>query len=192
MKESGAGAENTDWGRLMAAAQGGDGDSYARLLRSVLPFVRAIIRHHHRAPDRVDDVVQDVLLCVHRVRHTYDPGRSFSNWIGAIAHRRSVDALRRRVRIEKNETASDGYETFADPQANSDIESQDNKAVLAEAMSALPAGQRRAVELLRLRELSLAEAARESGQSEGALKVSLHRAIQSLRNVLIGRDHGPY
>lgn len=184
--------DDLGWAQLMAAAQSGDGAAYARLLRSVLPFVRAIARRHHGASDRVDDVVQDVLLCVHRVRHTYDPRRSFSNWIGAIAHRRSVDALRRRVRIERNEAPSDGYETFADPRANSDMEVQNNKAVLADAITSLPAGQRRAVELLRLRELSLAEAASVSGQSEGALKVSLHRAIQSLRAILRGRDNGSY
>ena len=42
-------------------------------------------------------------------------------------------------------------------------------------------GQRVAVELLKLRELSLKEAAQVSGMSISALKVSVHRAIKSLR-----------
>jgi RNA polymerase sigma-70 factor, ECF subfamily len=193
MSESRISADDDEnWGLLMAAAQAGDGAAYARLLRAVVPFVRTIVRHHHRAPDRAEDVVQDVLLCVHRVRHTYDPRRPFANWIGAIAQRRSVDALRRRTRIERNEGPSEGSETFADPRANRDIEARDNEAELAEAIAALPAGQKLAVELLRLRELSLAEASRLSGQSEGALKVSLHRAIHSLRKFMIGRDHGTH
>ena len=184
-------ADGDDWGRLMAAAQAGDGAAYGRLLQAVLPFVRSLVRRYHRAPDRAEDVVQDVLLCVHRVRHTYDPRRSFANWIGAIAQRRSIDALRLRLRIEKNEAPSDGAETFADPQANRDMEAKENEAALARAIAALPAGHRQAVDLLRLRELSLADAARVSGQSEGALKVSLHRAIHALRNIMIGRDHEP-
>ncbi len=177
-----------EWGRLMAAAQAGDAAAYRRLLREIVPFVRAIVRRHHASPDRVEDVTQDVLLTIHRVRHTYDPARPFTNWLAAITHRRSIDALRRKARTDSVETFSPiAYETYADPGANKEIASQEDAAVLSEAIAALPPGQRQAVELLRLRELSLAEAAAESGQSVGALKVSLHRAIRALRNIL-GRE----
>jgi len=40
--------------------------------------------------------------------------------------------------------------------------------------------------LLKLRELSLAEAAKVSGKSISALKVNMHRAIKSLRAQLKG------
>lgn len=177
-----------DWGRLMAAAQAGDRAAYARLLREILPYVRAIVRRHHAAPDRVEDVVQDVLLTIHRVRHTYDPSRPFGAWLGAITHRRSIDALRRKVRTEASETFSPiAYETYADPAANKDIAAHEDSAVLSEAIASLPPGQRQAVELLRLKEMSLAEASAESGQSVGALKVSLHRAIRALQKTLGGK-----
>jgi RNA polymerase sigma-70 factor (ECF subfamily) len=177
-----------EWGRLMAAAQAGDGAAYARLLREILPYIRAIARRHHAAPDRLEDVVQDVLLTIHRVRHTYDPGRPFSAWLGAIAHRRSVDALRRKTRTDASETFSPiAYETYADPAANKDIAAHEDNAVLAEAIATLPPGQRQAVELLRLKEMSLAEASAASGQSVGALKVSLHRAIRALQRALGGK-----
>jgi RNA polymerase sigma-70 factor (ECF subfamily) len=176
------------WGELMAAAQAGDAVAYRRLLREIVPFIRAVVRRRHATPDRVEDVTQDVLLTIHRVRNTYDPSRPFINWLGAIAHRRSIDALRRKVRTDATETFSPiAYETYADPQANRGIEAHENSAVLSEAIAALPPGQRQAVELLRLRELSLAEAAAQSGQSVGALKVSLHRAIRALRGML-GRE----
>jgi RNA polymerase sigma-70 factor (ECF subfamily) len=180
--------ESRAWGGLMAAAQNGDSVAYRRLLREILPFVRAIVRRHHASPDRVEDVTQDVLLTIHRVRNTYDPARPFTNWLAAIAHRRSIDAVRRKIRTDAAETFSPvAYETYADPAANKDISAHENSAVLSEAIAALPPGQRQAVELLRLRELSLAEASAESGQSVGALKVSLHRAIRSLQRIL-GRE----
>jgi RNA polymerase sigma-70 factor (ECF subfamily) len=177
-----------DWGRLMAAAQAGDGAAYAGLLREIVPYVRAIARRHHATPDRLEDVVQDVLLTIHRVRHTYDPSRPFSAWLGAIAHRRSIDALRRKVRTDASETFSPiAYETYADPSANKDIAAHEDSAVLTEAIATLPPGQRQAVELLRLKEMSLAEASEVSGQSVGALKVSLHRAIRALQKTLGGK-----
>ena len=104
-------------------------------------------------------MVQDVLLTIHRVRHTYDPSRPFTAWLGAIAHRRSVDALRRKVRINAAETFSPiAYETYANPSASRGVEPHEG--------------------------MSLAEAAVVSGQSMGALRVSLHRAIRALQRTL--------
>ena len=57
---------------------------------------------------------------------------------------------------------------------------------LKEAIAGLPQQQREAVELLKLRELSLAEASQVSGKSLAALKVNVHRAIKSLRLRLKG------
>src|SRR3990172_2011454 len=68
-----------DWSRLMASAQNGDRRAYEQLLRDVLPFIRTVVARQHRRPDRLEDVVQDVLVTLHRVRHTYDPERSFEN-----------------------------------------------------------------------------------------------------------------
>ncbi len=178
------------WGALMAAVQSGDRACYETLLREILPYVRAIVRRHHGTPDRVEDVVQDVLLTIHRIRHTYDPARPFNNWLGAIAHRRSIDAVRRKIRIDAVEAFSPlAYETFADPAANREIKAHEDGALLTEAIATLPPGQRQAVELLKLRELSLAEASQASGQSVAALKVSLHRAIRALQK-RVGREDG--
>ena len=52
---------------------------------------------------------------------------------------------------------------------------------LRAAVASLPPGQRQALELLKLQEKSLAEAAAETGLSVTALKVATHRAIASLR-----------
>ena len=171
----------------MAAAQNGDTEAYRRLLRGIVPFIRAIAARQHRAPDRIEDVVQDVLLTVHRVRHTYDPSRPFDHWLAAIARRRSIDALRRRFRTEAKEVSDPlAYETFADPAANKDRTAHEAAEQLGPALAALPEGQREAIELLRLREMSLKEASRMSGKSIAALKVNAHRAIKALRAKLRG------
>jgi RNA polymerase sigma factor (sigma-70 family) len=175
------------WSRLMAAAQDGDRAAYERLLREIVPYVRAVVFAQHRRPERVEEVVQDVLLAVHRVRHTYDPSRPFRHWLAMIARRRSIDALRRRSRTEAHEVADNtAYETFADPGANRPSEVYAATERLSEAIGSLTAPQREAVELLKLHELSLAEASRASGKSIAALKVNVHRAIKSLRKRLQG------
>jgi len=180
-------ARNAEWSRLMRAAQDGDRAAYERLLRDILPFIRAIAGRWHSRPDRAEDVVQDILLTVHRVRHTYDPTRPFSHWLATLAKRRAIDALRRRGRTEKFEIADeDAYVTFADPAANTEAASRGQASGLGAAISSLPQGQREALELLKLREMSLAEAAKVSGKSISALKVNVHRAIKSLRAQMKG------
>ena len=65
--------------------------------------------------------------------------------------------------------------------ANREAEQRERRAELGEAVAGLPAGQRQAVELLKLKEMSLAEASQASGKSIAALKVNVHRAILALR-----------
>ena len=175
------------WSRLMASAQDGDRVAYERLLREIVPFIGAIVFRQHRSQDRIDDAVQDVLLTIHRVRHTYDPARPFKPWLSSIVRRRSIDLLRRRGRRSQLEISDDtAYETFADPGANRAMEVYATSEGLSEAIAGLPAQQREAVELLKLKEMSLAEASEASGRSVAALKVNVHRAIRSLRARLTG------
>ena len=174
--------QDRQWSLWMAAAQDGDTAAYARLLREILPFLRVLARRRCADPDRCEDVVQDVLLTLHRVRHTYDPARPFSPWLASICERRSIDALRKRVRQGAHETRDErAYETFADPRANKDLEANDAAEALQAMIAELPPGQREALELVKVKEMSLVEASQVSGQSVGALKVSVHRALKALR-----------
>jgi RNA polymerase sigma-70 factor (ECF subfamily) len=174
---------------LMVAAQSGEQSAYQALLRACVPVAAATARRQGVPPDRVDDVVQDVLLTIHRARATYDPARPFLPWLRAIAKRRAIDLLRAHYRTAGREVFDeDAYQTHADtgPEADSALGHDDRARVLAEAIRGLPPGQRQAVELLALRETSLEEAAGQTGRSKGALKVNLHRAIQALRQRMEG------
>lgn len=175
---------NNKWSELLAAAQAGDADAYRAFLTSVVPFVRELARRRILGEDAAEDVVQDVLLTVHRIRHTYEPGRPVEPWLAAITARRAIDALRRRSRRQAREMHHPtAYVTYADPAAN-----ERDTAVEAEALSrlldTLPPGQKQALQLVRLKQMSLAEAAAASGKSEGSLKVNVHRAIKRLRRAI--------
>jgi RNA polymerase sigma-70 factor (ECF subfamily) len=168
----------------MQAAQEGDAVAYQRLLRECVPVIARLVRALGLPPDRVEDVVQDTLLTIHRARATYDPARPFLPWLRAIARRRAIDAARLTGRQSAREVHDpDAYESHASsgdaaPEA---IEQQDRARLVGKAVAALPAGQRQAVEHLALADRSLDEAAALTGRSKGALKVNLHRALKALR-----------
>jgi RNA polymerase sigma-70 factor (ECF subfamily) len=177
-------------GVLMRAAQTGDADAYLELLRQITPRIRhAVARQRGFAgPEVVEDLVQDVLLSLHAVRATYDPARPFMPWLLAILRNRLADGARRHGRTAAREVAVDDLDvTFRQAAANPDQEVSGDVRVLHQAVQALPAGQRQAIELLKLQEMSLNEAAAVSGQSVGALKVATHRAMAALRRALGGR-----
>jgi RNA polymerase sigma factor (sigma-70 family) len=176
-------------GALMHAAQRGDGTAYHQLLCTVTPRIRRIVarrRAFGRAED-VEDLVQDVLLSLHAVRATYDPSRPFMPWLLAIVRNRLADGARRHRSTAAHEVVVDDADvTFATPATNSTQDSSDDLEALDHALQVLPAGQRRAIELLKLQELSLKEAAAASGATIGALKVATHRALIALRKALRG------
>jgi RNA polymerase sigma-70 factor (ECF subfamily) len=178
-------AREERWRLQMQAAQGGDKAAYASLLREVLPVLRAIVRRTCRVPQDVDDIVQEVLLSLHAVRHTYDPTRPFVPWLLTIARRRTTDAIRRSSSRSAHEMAVDGVpETFSGQEAKIEQDSSDDQAAIKDALGGLTPGQREAVELLKVRGLSLKEASALTGKSVSALKINVHRALRALRRSL--------
>lgn len=177
-----------DWSVYMARAQRGDREAYRRLLEEIAPYLRSLAARRMQNRDDVEDTVQEALITVHAVRHTYDPTRPFGPWLVAIANRRITDGLRRCERARSRETAMDAeHETFAAPEANY-YEAAFAGRALREALESLRPGQREAIRLLKLKEMSLKEAAAASGRSVGALKVATHRALKNLRKLLGSRN----
>jgi RNA polymerase sigma-70 factor, ECF subfamily len=189
-----AAAGETQWRGLMRRAQDGDREAYHALLHAITPYLRAIARRHLGHGEDAEDAVQDILLVVHDIRHTYEPARPFKPWLATIARRRCIDLLRRRARrlrhegddglsaVEPESTGPGPFEALSAAQAG---------AHLQRAVDGLPGRQREAVRLLRLQGLSLEEAAGRTARSAGALKVACHRALESLRHALAppGHDH---
>jgi RNA polymerase sigma-70 factor (ECF subfamily) len=175
-----------DWSILMARAQDGDHAAYLRLLEEITPYLRARVRRWHRDTWDIEDTVQDILLTVHAIRHTYDPARPFGPWLVGIASRRAIDRLRRQGRTIRRETELDsGHEALATSEPEADVALDRHR--LEAAIAQLPPAQQKAVNLLKLKEMSLKDASVESGLSVASLKMATHRALRSLRDMLADR-----
>jgi RNA polymerase sigma factor (sigma-70 family) len=168
---------------LMGLALNGDKNAYERVLHESVGIIRAVARRNGAPPDRVDDVIQDVLITLHRSRRNFDPERSFLAWISAIAKRRTIDQFRRRKRQDARELhAPFAYENYSDAGSpDHTIEMRSEAHRLKGAIMRLPRRQRQAVWMLAIHELSLGDAANLTGLTKTALKVSLHRGLRALR-----------
>lgn len=179
--------EDERWRAWMAAAQRGDRIAYETLLRSLVSPLRRFIGRRIADHSAVEDVMQNVLVSLHRARHTYRPERRFRPWLFAIARNAVVDHARARSRIAAREISLE-----ADGVPEPSVEPRTPQAPLAPelvgALDALPPAQREAVELIQLEGLSVAEAAARVGISKGALKVRAHRGYRMLRARLGARE----
>jgi RNA polymerase sigma-70 factor (ECF subfamily) len=170
-------------------AQDGDRAAYSALLQGLLPYLRRLTARRLTRPQDVEDTVQDIYLSIHAIRHTYDPTRPLQPWINVIAERRIADRLRRlyRQRAREAPLPEDAGETFAADDANMTSEVSLDMRAVHRAIEQLPPGQRQAIGLVKVQGLSLREAAARTGQTEGAVKLSVHRALKALRRAL-GRE----
>ena len=169
---------------LMRAAQDGDARAYGNLLREITPRLRQIVRYQRRflgAAD-IEDLVQDILLSLHSVRATYDPDRPFMPWLLAITRNRLADSARRYSRRAAHEIQVENLPvTFSDDAANLSDEEYGDPEMLKQAIGALPKAQRVAIEMLKVREMSLKEASAATGMTIGSLKSSAHRGMAALQ-----------
>jgi len=169
-------ADEATLARLMVMSQKGDKQAYATLLTECQ---RWLTRYYGRrvAPAQLDDLVQETLMALHNKLATWDSSRPFLPWMAAIARYRWVDHLRRLYRAKECALVPD----FA---------GQDDEPAIAarisidRLLSMLPDAQARAIELVRIEGLSIAEASQATGQSESLVKVNIHRGLKKLAHMV--------
>jgi RNA polymerase sigma-70 factor (ECF subfamily) len=179
-------AEDPNWQVWLAAAQGGDQAAYAALLRAALPWLRRRARSRWPSASAADieDMVQETLLALHQSRHLYDPARPVEPFIYGILKLRGADVRRRRARHVGRETVLDDVALAVATPAGQEQEAE--QAGIMAALSRLNDRDRQILDALKVRQLSLKEAAVETGINIVALKVASFRAMQRLKRALKG------
>jgi RNA polymerase sigma-70 factor (ECF subfamily) len=171
---------------LMVRAQLGEQPAYEEVLHLLARQARRFVGRRVGDAAFAEDVVQEILLTVHRMRHTYDPARPVGPWFYAIAQSRLVDGLRGQRRVLTAEVADE--EMLAELAAAPDAGWAHTRVgeALAQAVARLPRVQREVVSLLKYEDLSVREMAHRLGMSETAVKTTAHRSYKVLRRMLQG------
>jgi len=166
-------ADESTMAHLMALSQKGDKNAYTVLLSEASSWLQRYFRR--KVPDaQLDDLVQEVLLAIHKKRASYDAARPFLPWMAAIARYRWIDHLRKVYRSQED--------TLED---NDAFEDSDEEAVLARIsldrlFVHLSDKQAEVIELVKIEGHSIRDAARACGQTESSVKVNIHRGLKKL------------
>jgi len=163
---------------LMLRGQAGDAAAWRELLSALARQLRGYFarRMDAGAAADVEDLVQETLMAIHRRHMTYDPSQPFTAWAHAVARYKLIDHWRRN-RVRKHVPIDDVADWLSD---DATAEEGAVRADLDKVLSVLPDRQRALVRDVKIEGLSLAEAGKRMGVSEGAAKVALHRAMKIL------------
>lgn len=168
---------------LVERARAGDRAAYGTLAASLAPLLAAFAaRHVAGAADAADVAQASLLRGLETLPSLEDPAR-FRGWLYAIAlnecRRRHRGLVRLRRAYERWRERRTGEAARASPPGEPD-EAERVRA----AVSRLPERQRLAVELRLWEGLSVEDAARALGCTEGTVKANLHHALAKLREAL--------
>ena len=171
------------WAEAMRAERRGDAVAYERMLKEVATALRRslaprLVRVSLGAHE-AEDLVQEILLGLHRKRHTWDPARPFLPWLHTITRYKLIDFMRHRrgdTRRRVDLALEDWVEIVESPADEADCSTWQVDRHLA----VLPVSQRKIVRAIAVEGTSVRNVARCLATSEGAVRVTLHRAIRRL------------
>jgi uncharacterized protein len=159
---------------LVAAAAAGDPAAFALLVERSRARVEAVVLRL-LPRDEAEDVTQEALLRAYLAMSTLrDPDR-FLGWLCGIAVNLAKMRLRRLALQRRVAVGADEPVGYHDRELLREVR---------DAVDLLPAGQRDAVLMHYVDDLSCEEIARLLGTTPGAVRVRLHRAREQLRREL--------
>ncbi|HKW95592.1 MAG TPA: sigma-70 family RNA polymerase sigma factor [Methylomirabilota bacterium] len=169
--------------QLMAAVRAGEASAFTELFERHAPALLTFLTRLSGDRAWAEDLLQETFVRVYRARDTYEGDGQFRAWLFTIARRLVIDWRRSRRIVWSDDSAAIEAAT-APTHADDRADVRDLIARLERAFRGLPEGQREVVLLSRYAGLDAQEIAQVTGSTPGAVRVSLHRALQRLHELL--------
>ncbi len=166
---------------VLTAARAGEEWAFNALFREWNPPLIRFLRA--RAADAAEDLASEVWLTAARTLGQFQGGRpEWRAWLFTLAHRRSIDHLRRssRRRTDPAPAAAFAREQACDDPAEEATERLSAQAAVNALAATLNAEQAEVILLRVVAGLDSAEVATIMGRSPGWVRVTQHRALRRL------------
>jgi len=122
------------------------------------------------------DLTQNVFSRIIQYRHTFNPQYKFRTWMYQMARNIHID------HYNKNKYLVSDME-MQTKDALEEMETMQKHNTLHEALNLLSVEQREIIELSRFQDLKYEDISRITGNTVGAVRVKVHRAINKLKDV---------
>lgn len=169
--------------RIVAGDESALAASYDRYAAHVFSLALHVSRDRSIAEDVTQEVF--VFLWTHADRFDTDRG-SMATWLGMIAHRRTVDQVRREEARHAREARERVLVTERGTDVSDDVVRQVTRARVRAALGSLPDEQRRCIELAYFDGKTFREVASLLNIAEGTAKSRIRLALAKLASALEG------
>lgn len=184
---------NQDDALLVQRCLKGEERAYGVLLGRYRRAVYSLIYRMVGNAEEAQDLAQEAFIRAFRSLASYDPNRSFANWLFKIASNLTIDHFRRRrlptISTSVGEDEDEGRELdLADPTPSvldSMVEDEDARRT-ADLVQSLPEHYRIVVLLRHTQDMAYEEIAEALNLPVGTVKARLHRARHMLKTKLEG------
>lgn len=169
---------------LLQAYAAGDSEAFDELVRRNQDRVFALLYRFLGPRSNIEDLAQDVFLRVLKAAPRYEPRAKFTTWLYRIVFNVAVNETQRGSKRRMPSLDAPDMPMAVDLRVDgpvADLEGDERKALLHEAIGRLPENQRAAILLAAIDGLSLKEVAEVIDSTEKAVKSLLHRARRALR-----------
>lgn len=174
--------QNENLEELMRGSLAGDQRAYASLLHQTTRLLRPFLAKRLSIPNEVDDLMQEILISIHKARHTYDGNRPYKPWAYAIAKFRLQDHL--RVHYSDQLRHAVDFDELEEYLPEPVTESRMTYESISGEIEKLPEKQANILRFLHQEGYTAKEVAEKTGMTESAVKVAAHRAYKVLRKKL--------
>lgn len=172
---------------LVARVVAGDDSALATAYDRHAAYVFSLALRVSHDRSIAEDVTQDVFVFLWTHADRYDAGRgSLATWLGTIAHRRTVDRVRREEARRAREDRERALVVGDDRDLSDDAVRSLTRDRVRCALASLPEEQRRCIELAYLGGKTFREVAVVLGIAEGTAKSRIRLALAKLAGVLEG------
>jgi len=174
--------QNDNFEALMRQSLAGDQRAYAILLQKTTRLLRPFLAKRLSFSSDVDDLVQEILISIHKARHTYDGNRPYKPWAFAIAKFRLQDFLRTHYSDQLRHAVD--FDELEEILPEYVTESELSYESISAEVQKLPEKQATILQLMHQEGYTAKEVAEKLGMNESAVKVAAHRAYKVLRQKL--------
>ena len=169
---------------LIHAIAGGDRQALGALYTALETPVFRFIRSRLNDPFEAGDILHDVFMEVWRGAGRFEGRSQVKTWVFGIAHRKVIDAHRRRGRVDMTDDLPDGPDDDPDPETS--LASAEEAAHVRHCVGELSDAHRAAISMAFYEDMSYGDIARVLEVPEGTVKTRVYHAKRLLMRCLDG------
>lgn len=177
------GVDDTDT-RDIYAALSGDGEAYASIIRRYQGRIAKRMWRFTRDQRQLEELVHDVFVEAYLGLKGFRHEAPLEHWLNRIATRVGYRFWKRRKREASRTISLQDWDGVMEVKGDGEIEAVEAGELLHHLLAQLPPRDRLVLTLRYLEDMSVEEAAENTGWSGAMVKVQTHRARKKLRALL--------